>query len=37
MQPTGTVLTTLIGDHPGIIHVKFGQIQWAVSEENVFK
>jgi len=25
MQPTGTVLTTLIGDHPGIIPVKFGQ------------
>jgi len=24
MQPTGTVLTTLIGDHPGIIPVKFG-------------
>jgi len=26
MQPTGTVCTTLIGDHPGIIPVKFGQI-----------
>ena len=26
MQQTGTVLTTLIGDHPGIIPVKFGQI-----------
>jgi len=26
MQPTGTVWTTLIGDHPGIIPVKFGQI-----------
>jgi len=25
MQPTGTVLTTLIGDHPGIIPVNFGQ------------
>jgi len=25
MQPTGTVWTTLIGDHPGIIPVKFGQ------------
>jgi len=26
MQPTGTGWTTLIGDHPGIIPVKFGQI-----------
>ena len=25
MQPTRTVWTTLIGDHPGIIPVKFGQ------------
>jgi len=25
MQPTGTVRKTLIGDHPGIIPVKFGQ------------
>ena len=25
MQPSGTVWTTLIGDHPGIIPVKFGQ------------
>jgi len=25
MQPTGTVWTTLIGDHSGIIPVKFGQ------------
>jgi len=25
MQPTGTVSTTLIGDYPGIIPVKFGQ------------
>ena len=25
MQPTGTIWTTLIGDHPGIIPVKFGQ------------
>jgi len=24
MQPTGTVWTTLVGDHPGIIPVKFG-------------
>jgi len=26
MQPTGMVWTTLIGDDPGIIPVKFGQI-----------
>jgi len=26
MQPNGTVRTTLIGDHQGIIPVKFGQI-----------
>jgi len=25
MQPTGTVWTTLIGDHPEIIPVKFGR------------
>jgi len=25
MQPTGTIWTTLIGDHLGIIPVKFGQ------------
>jgi len=25
MQPTGTIWNTLIGDHPGIIPVKFGQ------------
>jgi len=25
MQPTGTVWTTLVGDHPRIIPVKFGQ------------
>jgi len=25
MQPTGTVWTILIGDHPGIIPVKFGK------------
>jgi len=25
MQPTETVLTTLIGDHPRIIPMKFGQ------------
>jgi len=26
MQPTGTFWTILIGDHPGIIPVKFGPI-----------
>jgi len=26
MQQTGTIWTTLIGDNPGIIPVKFGQI-----------
>ena len=25
MQPAGTIWTTLVGDHPGIIPVKFGQ------------
>jgi len=25
MQPTGTISTTLVGDEPGIIPVKFGQ------------
>jgi len=25
MQPTGTVKTILVEDHPGIIPVKFGQ------------
>ena len=25
MQPTGTVWTTLVEEHPGIIPVKFGQ------------
>jgi len=25
MQPTGTVRTTLVEDHPGIIPVMFGQ------------
>ena len=35
MQPTGTVRTTLIGDHPGIIPVKFGQIPISGSREDV--
>jgi len=35
MQPTGTVWTILIGDHPGIIPVKF--IHQVVSEEMLFK
>jgi len=25
MQPTETIWTTLVGDHPGIIPVKFGK------------
>jgi len=25
MQPTETILTSLVGDHPGIIPVKIGQ------------
>ena len=35
MQPTGTVWTTLIGDHPGIIPVKFSQIPISGSREDV--
>jgi len=35
MQPTGTVWTTLIGDHPGIIPVKFGEIPISGSREYV--
>jgi len=35
MQPSGTVWTTLIGDHPGIIPVKFGQIPISGSREDV--
>ena len=35
MQPTETVWTTLIGDHPGIIPVKFGQIPINGSREDV--
>jgi len=35
MQPTGTIWTTLIGDHPGIIPVKFGQIPISGSREDV--
>jgi len=34
MQPTGMVWTTLIGDHPGIIPVKFGQIPISNSRED---
>jgi len=37
MQPTETIWTTLAGDHPGIIPLKFGQIQWAVSEKMLGK
>jgi len=35
MQPTGTVWTILIGDHPGIIPVKFGEIPISGSREDV--
>jgi len=35
MQPTGTVWTNLIGDHPGIIPVKFGQIPISGSRDDV--
>jgi len=35
MQPTGTVWTILIGDHPGTIPVKFGQIPISGSREDV--
>jgi len=35
MQPTRTVWTTFIGDHPGIIPVKFGQIPISGSREDV--
>jgi len=35
MQPTGTVWTILIGDHLGIIPVKYGQIPISGSREDV--
>jgi len=35
MQTTGTVWTTLIGDHLGIIPVKFGQIPISGLREDV--
>jgi len=35
MQPIRTVWITLIGDHPGIIPVKFGQILISGSREGV--
>jgi len=37
MQSTGTVWTTLVGDHPGIIPVKFGQNPISSLEEMLFK
>jgi len=36
MQPTGTVWTTLIGDHPGIIPVKFSQIPISGSRDVIW-
>jgi len=36
MQPTETIRTTLVGDHPGMIPVKFGQNpKSGFREENV--
>ena len=37
MQPTKTDWTTLVGDFPGIISVKFGQNPISGSEEKLFK
>ena len=37
MQPTGTIWTTLGGDHPGIIPVEFGLISISGSREEVVK
>jgi len=37
MQPTGTIWTTLVGDHPEIIPVKFGQNPMSGSEEKMFE
>jgi len=37
MQAIVTVKTFFVGDHPGIIPVKFGQNPMTVSEENMFK
>ena len=35
MQPTGTIWTTLIGDHPRIISVKFGQVPISGYREDI--
>ena len=36
MQPTRTMWTPLLGDHPGIISVKFGENQMSgLREEDV--
>jgi len=35
MQPTGTIWTILVGDHLGIVPVKFGQIPISGSREDV--
>jgi len=35
MQPTGTICITVIGDHPGIIPVKFDKISISISREDV--
>ena len=36
MQPSGTVWTTLVGDHPGLISVKIGQNQMSGFREDVY-
>jgi len=36
MQPTRTIWKTLVGDHPGIIPVKFGQNPMSGFREDVF-
>ena len=35
MQPIGTILTILVGDHPGAIYVQFCQIPISGSREEV--
>ena len=35
MQPIRTIKTILVGDHPGIIPVEFGQITISGSREDV--
>ena len=37
MQPIKTISTILVGDHPGIIPIKFGEIRINSSREKVVK